>query len=65
MTLATKICLIDKGHLQQYEPPLKVYCRPKNLFVADFVGKEMKLNQIICSTYKIYDFYCSCLHVTF
>ena len=38
MTLATKICLIDKGHLQQYEPPLKVYCRPKNLFVADFVG---------------------------
>ena len=38
MTLATKICLIDKGHLQQYEPPLKVYRRPKNLFVADFVG---------------------------
>ena len=38
MTLATKICLMNNGHLQQYEPPLTVYCKPKNLFVADFVG---------------------------
>ncbi len=38
MTLATKICLINNGVLQQYEAPLKVYGRPNNLFVADFVG---------------------------
>ncbi|MBR0312338.1 MAG: ABC transporter ATP-binding protein [Oscillospiraceae bacterium] len=38
MTLATQICLINNGVLQQYEPPLKVYGRPNNLFVADFVG---------------------------
>ena len=38
MTLATQICLINNGVLQQYEPPLKVYARPNNLFVADFVG---------------------------
>ena len=38
MTLATKICLINNGVLQQYEPPLSVYSRPNNLFVADFVG---------------------------
>lgn len=38
MTLATKICLIDNGVLQQYDAPLTVYSRPKNLFVADFVG---------------------------
>ena len=38
MTLATRICLINNGVLQQYEPPLKVYSRPNNLFVADFVG---------------------------
>ena len=38
MTLATKICLIDNGVLQQYEPPLTVYGRPANTFVADFVG---------------------------
>jgi len=38
MTLATQICLINNGVLQQYEAPLKVYARPNNLFVADFVG---------------------------
>ncbi len=38
MTLATRICLIDNGVLQQYAPPLTVYGAPENLFVADFVG---------------------------
>lgn len=38
MTLATGICLLDNGVLQQYEEPLQVYNRPANLFVADFVG---------------------------
>ena len=38
MTLATRICLMDNGLLQQYEEPLTVYNRPNNLFVADFVG---------------------------
>lgn len=38
MTLATKICLINNGVLQQYDAPLCVYNRPNNLFVADFVG---------------------------
>ena len=38
MTLASKICLIDNGVLQQYDPPLTVYGKPNNIFVADFVG---------------------------
>lgn len=38
MTLATKICLVNNGVLQQYDAPLDVYNRPENLFVADFVG---------------------------
>ena len=38
MTLATRICLIDNGVLQQYDEPLTVYNKPSNLFVADFVG---------------------------
>ncbi len=38
MTLATKVCLMNKGVLQQYDPPLVVYSNPTNLFVADFVG---------------------------
>ncbi len=38
MTLATRICLMNNGVLQQYAPPLDVYNMPNNLFVADFVG---------------------------
>ncbi|MBQ9742034.1 MAG: ATP-binding cassette domain-containing protein, partial [Kiritimatiellae bacterium] len=38
MTLATRICLMDNGVLQQYDEPLTVYNKPNNLFVADFVG---------------------------
>ena len=38
MTLATRICLMKEGVLQQYDPPLEVYNNPANLFVADFVG---------------------------
>lgn len=38
MTLATQICLIENGVLQQYDAPLTVYHQPNNLFVADFVG---------------------------
>ena len=38
MTLATRICLIDNGVLQQYDEPLTVYNRPNNTFIADFVG---------------------------
>ena len=38
MTLATRICLMENGVLQQYDAPLTVYHQPNNLFVADFVG---------------------------
>ncbi len=38
MTLATKVCLMEEGVLQQYDPPLTTYNSPNNLFVADFVG---------------------------
>ena len=38
MTLATKICLLNNGVLQQYDEPLTVYNRPSNTFVADFIG---------------------------
>lgn len=38
MTLATEVCLIDRGLLQQYESPLQLYNYPANLFVASFVG---------------------------
>ena len=38
MTLSTMVCIIDRGRLQQYSPPLQMYKNPVNLFVADFLG---------------------------
>ena len=38
MTLSTRVCLMETGILQQYDPPLTVYNQPANKFVAGFVG---------------------------
>ena len=38
MTLSTKVCLMKTGVLQQFAPPLEIYRKPQNLFVADFMG---------------------------
>ena len=38
MTLSTRVCLMETGVLQQYDPPLTVYNSPANRFVAGFVG---------------------------
>ena len=38
MTLATKVCLLEEGVLQQYAPPLVIYDQPSNIFVGDFIG---------------------------
>ena len=38
MTLSTRVCLMETGVLQQYAPPLEIYNKPANMFVASFVG---------------------------
>ncbi|WP_339858883.1 sn-glycerol-3-phosphate ABC transporter ATP-binding protein UgpC [Thalassospira alkalitolerans] len=38
MTLATRVVVLDKGHIQQADTPENVYRRPANRFVASFVG---------------------------
>ena len=38
MTLATTIAVMRDGEIQQLAPPEDIYDRPKNLFVAGFVG---------------------------
>lgn len=63
MTLATRICLIEKGIMQQYDPPLTVYNKPNNLFVADFIGNptmnfvKVDLKQIVSSKELKLDFF--------
>jgi multiple sugar transport system ATP-binding protein len=50
MTLATKIVVMNKGHIMQVGSPKDIFNNPKNLFVAGFIGSpqmnfiEGKLN---------------------
>ena len=39
MTMSDRIVLINKGEVQQVAPPQEIYSNPKNMFVANFVGK--------------------------
>ncbi|HEY4200794.1 MAG TPA: ABC transporter ATP-binding protein [Devosiaceae bacterium] len=38
MALATRIAVMDRGHIVQYAPPIEIYRRPATTFVANFVG---------------------------
>lgn len=38
MTLGDRIAVLRDGRLQQYSPPLELYRRPANRFVAEFIG---------------------------
>jgi multiple sugar transport system ATP-binding protein len=38
MSLADKIAVMNFAVLQQYDTPEEIYLRPKNLFVANFIG---------------------------
>ncbi|HEU4508241.1 MAG TPA: ABC transporter ATP-binding protein [Pyrinomonadaceae bacterium] len=38
MTLASRVAVMSKGRLQQFDTPMNIYQRPANRFVAEFVG---------------------------
>src|ERR1041384_5370070 len=39
MTLASRVAVMKKGRLQQFDTPLNIYNHPANRFVAEFVGR--------------------------
>ena len=43
MTMADKIVVLSAGHIEQVGSPLELYHRPRNLFVAGFIGSP-KMN---------------------
>ncbi|MDQ6435836.1 ABC transporter ATP-binding protein [Mesorhizobium sp. LHD-90] len=45
MTMADKIVVLNAGNVEQVGSPLELYNRPKNLFVAGFIGSP-KMNLI-------------------
>src|SRR5574338_314879 len=38
MTLASRVAVMKRGRLQQFDTPLNIYTHPANRFVAEFVG---------------------------
>jgi len=38
MTMGDRICVMKDGFIQQVAPPLELYNRPDNMFVAGFIG---------------------------
>ena len=65
MTLGEKIILLNAGEVQQIDDPLSLYHRPKNKFVAGFIGSppmnffegELKEEDgalyFVCSAFKV------------
>lgn len=43
MSVSDCLAVMDKGMLQQYGTPFDIYRRPKNLFVAKFLGTTMNV----------------------
>ncbi|MEL7009537.1 MAG: ABC transporter ATP-binding protein [Cyanobacteria bacterium J06555_3] len=49
MTLSTKVAVLNKGMIQQLDPPSRIYSHPANEFVASFVGSpQMNLLTLKC-----------------
>lgn len=48
MTLGQRVAVMDEGEFQQVAPPMEVYRRPANRFVAGFVGSPA-MNFLACS----------------
>jgi iron(III) transport system ATP-binding protein len=49
MALSDRIAVFHEGRVQQVGTPREIYERPRNLFVADFMGQVNRLNGTIVS----------------
>jgi multiple sugar transport system ATP-binding protein len=51
MTMADRIVVLDGGYISQVGSPLELYHKPKNLFVAGFIGNpKMNFQSVICKS---------------
>ena len=49
LTMSDRIAVFNDGVIQQLAPPADLYERPKNAFVAQFIGENNKLNGKVLS----------------
>jgi putative spermidine/putrescine transport system ATP-binding protein len=59
LSMAERIAVMNKGHIEQVSPPTEIYDRPHTLFVNQFVGSTNlipgELADIACSTVRLAD----------
>jgi putative spermidine/putrescine transport system ATP-binding protein len=53
MTMADLVVVMSAGRIQQAAPPVEVYCRPVNAFVADFIGMTNLLSGRVAAPDKL------------
>ena len=51
MTMADRIAVLNAGRVEQYASPLELYDRPRNIFVATFIGSP-KMNVLDVMAHK-------------
>ncbi|MDY4610365.1 MAG: ABC transporter ATP-binding protein [Sphaerochaetaceae bacterium] len=49
MTVSDRIMVMDKGVIQQLGTPFEIYSRPRNRFVADFIGRANFIDGVVRS----------------
>lgn len=50
LTMSDRIAVFDRGRIQQIDKPSAIYERPKNIFVADFVGVSNLISGDVAQT---------------
>ena len=52
LTLSDKICIMSHGVIQQCSSPEEIYKKPKNQFVAEFIGSTNLIKGTVVSKFK-------------
>lgn len=47
MTMADRIAVMNRGHIEQFGTPQVIYDRPGTLFVAEFIGKTNRIPGLV------------------
>jgi len=50
LTMSDKVCIMNKGKVEQIDTPERIYQRPKTRFVAEFIGE---INMVNCKILRL------------
>ena len=47
LTMSDRVAVFNRGRVEQLAPPLELYERPQNAFVAQFIGESSRLSGVV------------------